>query len=62
MIGRHTQCCRVARAALPNPSLKRSANGRPPDPHGAAWTEAPRGPRAQPLSQTALHTAADAER
>ena len=37
-------------AARPNPSLKRSANGRPPGPRGAVVYPAPRGPGALPLS------------
>jgi hypothetical protein len=36
--------------AGPNPSLKRSANGRPPGPRGALVYPAPRGPGVLPLS------------
>ena len=38
------------REATPNPSLKRSANGRPPGPRGAWVHVAPRGPGVLPSS------------
>ncbi len=38
------------RALRPNPSLKRSANGRPPGPCGAVGYPAPHGPGVLPLS------------
>jgi hypothetical protein len=44
VVGRHR--CKVR----PNPSLKRSANGRPPGPRGAVAYPAPRGPGVLPSS------------
>jgi hypothetical protein len=38
------------RASMPNPSLKRSANGRPPGPRDAFSYHAPRGPGVLPLA------------
>ena len=42
------------RRAGPNPSLKRSANGRPPGPRGAVGYSAPHGPGVLPLSPAYL--------
>ena len=40
----------ISARALPNPSLKRSANGRPPGPRSAVVYPAPRGPGVLPSS------------